>query len=273
MDLKVLLIRFLLFAFAMGAIIHPQNASVVAENPYRLMSYAEIFAPMNEFLLGGAEKEPEIRFSKETVKALRDLGIDIPDEKLREFEKNAAEWKKEYDRLGWPMPELDATSLLMSLGMGDYDYATGVWTPSSADVYAFDAEIFDIESMYTLFLQGVASIVPGFEPVDIQEQIKEYDEPVTQERKAQAAAEGRIPDEGITTVSFSINGHTYKRELGFYGDWFNDSAIEWVNEVLEQEGFEGRLLYYDDGVQMIFLLYGNDDFARKLQTIIGRPAF
>ncbi|WP_179217172.1 hypothetical protein [Aristaeella hokkaidonensis] len=41
--------------------------------------------------------------------------------------------------------------------------------------------------------------------------------------------------------------------------------------MLEQKGFEGRLRCYDDGVQMIYLLYGNDDFARKLQTIIGKP--
>ena len=172
-------------------------------------------------------------FDRETVKALRELGIDIPDRKLEAFEKNAAGWKKEYDKLGWPMPELDAISLLGSIGMGNDD--SGVWVQSSANVYAFDAEIYDTDNMYTLFLQGIASIVPGFDPKEVREETREYEmTPELEEKREQAAREGRMFAEGTTTVSFLLNGHRYERIFGFFGDWFDDTAISWINEVLKK---------------------------------------
>lgn len=267
------IIRLLACVLMFGMIMQSPGASAQAEKSYRAAADTDIFTQMIEFLFGSQGKEEEkMMYSKEMINALRELGIEVPDEKVKEFEENAAEWNKEFEKMGMSSLELDATSLLMSLGIGDFDYDTGVWTPSSSDVYAFDAEIYEIEKMYTLFLQGVASIVPGFEPVDVEEKITMFEEtPELQEKRAQAEQEGKMLGEGITAVSFSINGHTYQRELGFFGDWFNDDAIAWINEVLEQEGFDGRLRYYDDGTQLIFLLYGDENFAQKLQAIIGRP--
>ena len=53
--------------------------------------------------------------------------------------------------------------------MGEYEFNSYTWTPTSSDVYAFDAEVFDIENMYALFLQGVKAIVPGFDCRDVTE--------------------------------------------------------------------------------------------------------
>jgi hypothetical protein len=47
--------------------------------------------------------------------------------------------------------------LLYEIGMGDYDYDSGDWKPSSHRVYAFDTEVFDINRMYTNFLKGVSA--------------------------------------------------------------------------------------------------------------------
>ncbi|MGI6174349.1 MAG: hypothetical protein ACOYI8_10705 [Christensenellales bacterium] len=156
----------------------------------------------------------------------------------------------------------------MHIGFGNYDYDTGIWTPTSSDVYAFDAEIYDVENMYSLFLQGVASIVPGFEPTDICETIEEFDEDT---QNAQPTQPDAMPPIGNTAVSFVLNGKRFERVLGFYGDWFNDSAIDWVNEILEQEGFDGRLHIFFDGMQGLYLFYGDAEYGEKLRRIIPEP--
>ena len=49
--------------------------------------------------------------------------------------------------------------VLLNAGMGKWDEETGEWSPTSQDVYAFDAEVMDIERMYTHFLRGVQALV------------------------------------------------------------------------------------------------------------------
>ena len=211
----------------------------------------------------------------DVVNELRDLGIDIPDQTLKEIEESWAGWNQYYieggmfpvDYYGDEFP----VYLLIWLGMGDEDTETGEWMPSSSDVYAFDAERDDIENMYHMFLQGITAIVPGFEVTDVCEKIEEYEETGSfSDRMKQAEETGIWPAEGITTVSFCLNGHTYQRELGFYGDWIDGNAIDWMNEVLEQENYDGRIHCYDDGGQGYILLYGTQEFAQRLEEIIGK---
>lgn len=209
------------------------------------------------------------------VNELRDLGIDISDQMLKETEESWAGWNQYYTEGG--MPPVDyygddfPVYLLIWLGMGDEDAETGEWVPSSSDVYAFDAERDDIENMYHMFLKGIAAIVPGFGITDVYEKIEEYKETGSfTDRMKQAEETGIWPAEGITTVSFCLNGHTYQRELGFYGDWIDGNAINWMNEVLEQENFDGRIHCYDDDGQGYILLYGSQEFAQRLEEIIGK---
>lgn len=209
------------------------------------------------------------------VNELRELGIDIPDQTLKETEESWAGWNQYYTEGG--MPPVDyygddfPVYLLIWLGMGDEDAETGEWAPSSSDVYAFDAERDDIENMYHMFLKGIAAIVPGFEVTDVYEKIEEYEETGSfTDRMKQAEETGIWPAEGITTVSFCLNGHIYQRELGFYGDWIDGNAIDWMNEVLEQENYDGRIHCYDDGGQGYILLYGTQEFAQRLEEIIGK---
>ena len=77
---------------------------------------------------------------------------------------------------------------------------------------------------------------------------------------------GTNPD--ITKVSFTINGHRYGRELFSLGDWFNAEAIGWVNEVLEQEGFDGRIHACDDNGQGLILFYGDEAYGETLRRIL-----
>ncbi len=207
---------------------------------------------------------------EEVVQALRDAGIDIPDDTARETRQSMdaldAHWRDlgftPYQRGAWEY----AASLLWAVGMGDYDYADFTWTPTSDQVYAFDAEVFDISHMYALFLQGVQSIVPGFEALDVEETVTES--------KALSALARLFPmtglmAEGSTAVSFTLNGHRYEKKLAYYGDWFNEKAIGWINEVLNAEGFEGRLYSFYDGGQGLILIYGSPEKAAQVGRLLN----
>ena len=200
---------------------------------------------------------------EETVAALRGLGIDVPEETVQEVEQSIADMTEMFSLREQPG---DFPLMLLScLGQGTYDFDTGVWTPTSSDVYSFDAEIFDIDHMYTLFLQGVSSIVPGFICTDVTEVIEEsYD--------AEADPEDFLTGpEGTTTVRFTLNRHTYERQLSFYGDWFNTDAIDWVNEMLTAEGFDGQLCAFSDGGQGLILFYGDEARIEQLEKVIPQP--
>lgn len=134
---------------------------------------------LKNLLFGQKRKTPENMTHQETVAALRSLGIEIPDETVRETEKAVADmvsyWKTAESDRGEQYGDF-VLLLLSRLGEGEYDYDTGIWTPTSSQVYAFDAEVYDIEHMYALFLQGVSSIVPGFECTDVTEHITVWSE-------------------------------------------------------------------------------------------------
>ena len=186
----------------------------------------------------------------ETVTAFRNLGIDVPEETVREVEQSLTEMCASFSirEEPWDFPLM----LLSRLGAGTYDFDTGDRTSTSTDVYSFDAEVFDIDHMYTLFLQGVSSIVPAFICTDVTEVIDGW-------------------DEGTTTVRFTLNQHTYERQLSFYGDWFNTEAIDWVNEVLTAEGFDGQLCGFSDGGQGLILFYGDEARIKQLREVIPQP--
>ena len=66
------------------------------------------------------------------------------------------------------------TMLLAAVGVGHFDAETFEWTPTSDIVYSFDVEVFDIDRMYTLFLQGIQSISGDeFEITQIREEARE----------------------------------------------------------------------------------------------------
>ena len=226
------------------------------------------------------QREPEEKTMNmnEILSSLESIGIHISPETQAKYDI----WLMNMKRRGMGQEETVSSvvrELLAMEGIGDYDYNTGVWKPTSSEVYSFDAEVFDVPNMYRLFLQGVAAIVPGFDYTDAQESIQEREQPDMppldyehradiQAYLAEMLASGTLPDEGTTTVSFRLNGHEYKKELVFRGDWFNEEAIDWVNGVLAQEGFEGRLYPYFDGGQGVILIYGSEEKNAALQALM-----
>ena len=149
---------------------------------------------------------------------------------------------------------------LMDAGWGIYDNKTSEWTPTSRQVYAFDAEVFDIAHMYTLFLQGVESIVPELTITEIEEDLSGM---------RVDSDTGIVAADGKRKVSFRCNGHAYETELESMHDWFNSQFIEYMNGVLEKEGYPGKLwVVSSEYEQTIIMIYGTEQRATLIREAI-----
>ena len=189
---------------------------------------------------------------------LLSCGYDIPES----IQAGASAWRSEM------MDQLDDDSfflaqltreeqmrfiLLWNWGAGIYDYDTGDWTPTSDKVYAFDAEVFDIEHMYTLFLMGIQAIVPEITITDITEDLSGMDDEL----------------EGTRSVSFLCNGHPYRAEMPSLGDWIDGSILPFMNQVLEQENCQYRLYELQDEYdQMVILIYDAPEKAAQMKRFV-----
>ena len=208
----------------------------------------------------------------ESVEILRRLGFDVPDDITDILRSNAEGMLDGMDIPGEFMSMLDEMSgnmspseILAGLGMGKFDYETGEWTPTSDQIYAFDAEVSDIDMMYTLFLKGIESIVPGLTVADIIEDLSNLTEDVTY--PDDIAAEP--PSDGMRSVSFTCNGNTYAAELKSYCDWINLDIVEFMNSILEQLGFDSRLHVISSVEdQIVLMIYASSERAELLRNTL-----
>lgn len=216
--------------------------------------------------------------NREAIRKLQELGYLVDEamaEKIQNTKNELMERLQEADQLPPEMmqayqvrqdsEEQFITDLLIDWGTGDYNFDTGEWTPTSRQVYAFDAEIFDIERMYTLFLLGVQSIVPDVQITDVKEDLTGL-----MEEMEEADNPYEPPSDGVRSVSFLCNGHPYDAELKSYGDWFNMGMLEFMNQVLEKEGCE-KQLHMVAGMmdQMVVLIYDMEEKAARLRELMG----
>lgn len=220
-------------------------------------------------LLGNMEMRRVTEADQERIVTdLKALGIVVPTEIVEEYNAFCGEADAGEDADSWSImetPQGFARSILMLLGEGDYDPESHVWTPSDSGVYSFDAEADDIDHMYGIFLQGVSSIVPGFDVSEVTESFQ-ASSPVASFAEFLGFDSGRGKSK---QVSFAFRGHVYEKQLAYQGDWFNDEAIDWINEVLAQEGFDGRLHAFFDGYQGMILIYGNQERADHVAALLG----
>ena len=181
------------------------------------------------------------------VERLRTLGFDVDEQVLQESENQTM------------------FGILLDLGMGDYNYDTGEWTPTSSQVYAFDAEVYDIEHMYRLFLQGVQSIVPEVVISDIQEDLSQMTDEMIPSKTTQW-----MQTDGKRTVSFLCNNHPYSIVLESWGDWINMNMLDFMNHVLEKEGCPNRLhIITDDMDQLVIMIYSTQERADIIKPLIN----
>lgn len=199
----------------------------------------------------GAEAAARYR---EAADILRAQGItDVDGEAVQAFLADAeaqetVDWAPE-DTLGC------ACMLLDTIGWGDYDYDTGAWSSTSSQVYAFDAEVYDLEHMYTLFLNGAAPLLGGeaaFTDISEDDSAADWDSGT-----------------GIRTVRFTCGGREYTYDARIDNDWFDTGFFDCVGRALTRSGCEKSLLYMFDGGQGYIFFYNTEPWARDFERAVG----
>lgn len=212
------------------------------------------------------------------IEKLRQLGFDLDEQVLQEVESQIAAFLsrmmdnpeipdeiKQYNQRQYESDNQTMFEILLNLGMGEFNEATGEWMPKSNQVYAFDAEVFDVEHMYTLFLQGVQSIVPDVVISDIQEDLSQ----MTDEMIPSETVEW-LQTDGKRTVSFICNDHPYSIELESWGDWINEGMLDYMNDVLEKEGCPNRLHVISHEMdQRVIMIYSTQERADMIKPLIN----
>ena len=170
---------------------------------------------------------------EEQLRILRSLGIVIPEDAAQECNT-----------------EDEFTSVLAAIGWGDYDYDKRLWTPSSQQIYAFDAEAFDIEAMYPNYLKGLQAISKeelSFTNI-VQDNSKvHWEEP-----------------SGTVSVRFQINGMDCSYDADFQGDWLDCRILAVVNHCLEKLGVDKRF-YSTDIDQRVIIFFCTEQWARQFE--------
>jgi len=237
---------------------------------------------VGQLILSWFSVPKEEKRGMDAVNQLRELGFDVNEHTLEEItarEVEAFRSLADGQQLDDEMQRMiesaiqqtkisiqnaNVYDLLMLLGMGSLDYKTGEWTPSSNQVYAFDAEVMLVDSMYTQFLQGVQSIVGDIRITGIQEDISGMTDELMVDDGVYS-----IPSDGKRSVSFQCNGHPYSIELESYGDWINMGIFDFMNQVLEKEGCQKRLhILTDEYDQMIIMIYGTGEQVEELRPYV-----
>lgn len=192
-----------------------------------------------------------LRSVREAVTILGELGIaSISERMIVEFERSWNSVPKE------TRESLDViTMLLAAVGVGHFDAETFEWTPTSDIVYSFDVEVFDIDRMYTLFLQGIQSISGDeFEITQIREEAGGVEYPSGRETQR---------------VQFLCDGKecTYLAQVNY--DWFDVGILDYMNEVLADMGNPKRLYFMSDGYQECIIFYCTQFWARRFEKKTG----
>ena len=193
---------------------------------------------------------------------LQALDIAVSDALAGEVEQAQAAMAQHMARTGMRAEETTPGStvydLLIFMGCGDYSQDTGEWMPTSDRVYAFDAEVYDIEHMYTRFLLGMQAIIPGIAITDVREDLSGMAEDMNFSGV-----------DGTRSVDFCVNEHPYSVTLESRGDWFNEEMIAFFMDVLEREQYPGKLHQITDSMdQMVILFYGSDADALRLRLAL-----
>lgn len=190
---------------------------------------------------------------EEIAQEMEILGIkDIPEETLDRLQNEWNQFSKEEQQY-----LNKATLLLTEIGIGTYDNITWTRTPTSENVYAFDMEFLNVESMYTEFLTGVSAIGGGdLDFTAIEEDLDEVDwENGT----------------GSRFVKFEWKGSSCYLGAEMMNDWFDSSFADNLNIMIAAR-CDGKQLYFgSDGYQMVYVFYCDSEWAAEFEEVTGIP--
>lgn len=206
-----------------------------------------LFLHLTDQALG---KIPDSASYAEIAAELEDLGITgCSEEMIAYLEQATKDFPSYYQNAG-----NRTMSLLCCIGGGEYDEITWEWIPSQNGVYWFDAEVFDIEAMYSNFLTGVSAL-----DSDLDFQItREWTENVNWNTGT-----------GDQFVHFFWNGKEYTLHGKLDYDWFDFDVAEDLNEIIQDAGTGKQLYFSVDGGQGILVFYRDAQWAAEFQRKTG----
>jgi len=189
---------------------------------------------------------------------LNELGIEFSEETGRLIEQSIEETKSMFVDLGFDGSQLSSYPIILSrLGTGYYDKEAQCLIPLTNSVYAFDAECYDIAGAYEDFLLSVARISNG------EIRIDECHSDVSE-----ATFEAGI---GTQEVTFSLNGISCNFTAQFYYDWMDCTIIDYVNQILDEQGIGKSLWCMYDGGQGAIVFYNTAEWAQVFMERTGYP--
>lgn len=198
---------------------------------------------------------------EENFAILEALDIEIPDSARtaisQQIESTYATMPEDLrQKLGYtPDSFSDMADVLVMLGYGDYDPETWAYIPYTDDVYAFDAEMFDVQQSYTELVEAVERMSRGEVSVEnVQVHLTEelFD-----------AGSGSLP------VDFQLNGRNYSYTAAFVYDWMDVEIIDFVNGILEEQGVAKRIWSMYDLGQGLILFYRDAAWAERFMDETG----
>lgn len=225
---------------AMALLLAAGCAAGGAQRPVRDTDYMELW----ERRSARGPVPPE-----EQVETLRGLGLDIPDTAVDDL-VSMHDTLREIFGDDEAIFDDDYTYILECVGLGEYDFESGVWTPSS-QIYSFDAEVWDIDGMYQTYFEGLQAISEG--------ELTFTD--VTQDDSGANYEEGT----GTVLVEFCLNGRQCRYEAAFMGDWLDISIRNEVNRCLEELNIEKRF-YATDASQGETIFFCTEEWAKQFET-------
>ena len=188
--------------------------------------------------------------SRQMVEELAQLDIHISDRALATI----LLWESDCVSLFPKYPGASKVyDLLCVEGMGQYDYETMEWTPSTSGVYWFDLEVMYVDRIYTDFLTGLDAMDEALTFTNVMEDYSRAD-----------------PESGLgmVTVSFDYLGQGYTLNARYNYDWFDTEILYELGKILSSDQDPKNLWYTTDG-QGVLLYYGTKENADALQRKTG----
>lgn len=228
-----------------------------------VLAGAVIFSAMEIASAWNAKVLKEDLTYPEAAAILEELDIHCSDDMIAEAEKWEAEYRQilaeitgdlGYTPMGYTGRDR-VISLLCDAGYGNYDPDTWEWTPPDTGVLWLDMEAFNISTMYTQYLQGLAAISGGDLVITDIEENHDNVNPET--------------GKGNVSLSFTLNGTRHQFSIPLEYDWYNARSLDEINAVLSTG--EKRVYALSDDGQGILLFYRSRQWASQFKKTTGIP--
>ena len=141
--------------------------------------------------------------------------------------------------------------VLDNIGRAEYNIENKEYKLLSKNVYSFDTEIMDIDTMYTIFLNFINKLSNNeLKITDIIE-----DNNIDHEQGT-----------GEKIISFKMNNKEYKYVAYTKNDWFDIKIIGYINKILQENKSQKFLYTSSDGWQNCILFYNTEEWAKKFNN-------